>query len=76
MTEQIALQQKLHNPVRLANESYEDYVKRRRDSRELNKLARGGRLFHASVWHTEEVDKDGKPYFKRHHKTFIKPKEA
>ena len=76
MTEQLALQQKLHNPVRLTDESFEDYKQRRKSSHALNKLARGGRLFHASVWHTEEVDKEGKPFFKRHYKTFVKQKEA
>lgn len=76
MTEQLALQQKLHTPERLANESYGAYIKRRKDSRELNKLIKRGRLFHASVWHTEEVDKEGKPFLKRHHRTFVKSKEV
>ena len=66
---------KLHQPQRLDGESFEDYKKRRASSHQLNKLARKGFLVHASVWHTEEVDKEGKPFLKRHHKTFVKPQE-
>lgn len=44
--EQLALQQKLHNPVRQENESFEDYKKRRKDSNELNKLIKRGRFIH------------------------------
>ena len=67
---------KLHQPQRLDGESYEDYKKRRAASYKLNKLASKGFLFHASVWYTEEVTKEGKPVLKRHHKTYVKQKEA
>lgn len=65
----------LHQPQRLEGESFEDYKKRRAASNQLNKMARKGFLVHASVWHTEAVDKEGKPFLKRHHKTFVKPLE-
>jgi hypothetical protein len=73
MTEQLALQQKLHTPERLANESYEDYKKRRKDSKELNKLAAFGKPFHISEFFTEETGKDGQPFLKRHTHTYVKP---
>jgi hypothetical protein len=71
MTEQIALQQKLHNPERRTDESYEDYVKRRKDSRELNKLIKRGRLF----WESRRVtfhEVDGKTVPKVWTKTYVK----
>ena len=76
MTEQLALQQKLHNPVRRTDESFDDYKNRRKASRELNKLASLGRMFHTSEWYTEEKDKDGEPFLKRHYKTYVKPQKA
>ena len=49
MMEQLALQQKLHNPVRQADETREVYQQRRKSSNELNKLAKRGSVFHAST---------------------------
>jgi len=65
----------LHQPQRLDGESFEDYKKRRAASHQLNKLASKGFLFHASVWHSEAVDKNGNEFLKRHHKTYVKPQE-
>lgn len=73
--EQIALQQKLHNPVRQADETFEVYQQRRHSSNELNKLSRKGRLVHRSVWYTQGQDKEGNLVPIRHHKTFVKPKD-
>lgn len=71
MTEQTALQQRLHNPVRRTDESYVDYVKRRKDSKELNKLIKRGRLF----WESRKItfhEIDGKQVPKVWTKTYVK----
>ncbi|CAB4132758.1 hypothetical protein UFOVP249_10 [uncultured Caudovirales phage] len=69
---QLALQQKLHNPVRQANESFEVYQQRRKSSHELNKLAAKGRLWHRSLWFTTVTNNDGSTSTRRHHSTFKK----
>ena len=70
--EQIALQQKLHNPVRQADESFEVYQQRRKSSHNLNKLAAKGRLWHRSLWFTTTTKDDGTTVTHRHHSTFKK----
>ena len=75
MTEQLALQQKLHNPTRRSDESFEDYKKRRKDSNELVKFIQRGRHIFQSVVFTPAEDKDGNPIMKRTAHTYRRPVE-
>jgi hypothetical protein len=65
--------QKLMQPQRLTEESFEDYQLRRRTAHQYNQVAAKGKYLHVSKWFTPSKDKNGNDTISVHHSTYVKP---